>query len=155
VTTAAIDINPVTLRRMIFHSLYQWLGIVCLAVAAAPAIWRGGWPERTAAIAMVAAWLGSGLVQNGMQLWGLQIGVMLIDLVLLAVLLAIALRSDRWWPMWASAFHGLGALLHFAVLVDAKVWGRTYFIAGSLFSFLTLAALLVGGINRMRRPLAD
>ncbi len=143
---------------MIFHSLYQWLGIACLMLATAPALWRGGWPERTAAVAMIAAWLGSGLFQNGMKLWGLQVGVMVIDVALLALLLTIALCSDRWWPMWASGFHGLGVFLHVAVLLDPKVWGRAYFIAGSVFSFLTLLALFVGAITahrRVRPPASD
>lgn len=136
---------------MIFHSLYQWLGVAMLILATAPALWRGGWPERTAAVAMIAAWFGSGLVQNGMQLWGIQIGVMLVDLALLGLLLVIALTSNRWWPMWASGFHGMGVLLHIAVLLDPKVWGRAYFIAGTVFSVLTLAALFVGAIREPRR----
>jgi hypothetical protein len=132
---------------MIFHSLYQWLGVALLALAIAPAVWRGGWPERLAAGAMIAAWFGSGLVQNGMQLWGLQIGVMLVDVALLVVLLIIALCSNRWWPMWACGFHGLGVLLHLAALLDAKVWGRAVFIAGTVFSVLTLLALFVGALR--------
>jgi hypothetical protein len=136
---------------MIFHSLYQWLGVAMLILATVPALWRGGWPERTAAVAMIAAWFGSGLVQNGMQLWGVQIGVMLVDLALLGLLLVIALTSNRWWPMWASGFHGMGVLLHIAVLLDPKVWGRAYFIAGTVFSVLTLLALFVGAIRETRR----
>jgi hypothetical protein len=136
---------------MIFHSLYQWLGVAMLILATVPALWRGGWPERTAAVAMIAAWFGSGLVQNGMQLWGVQIGVMLVDLALLGLLLVIALTSNRWWPMWASGFHGMGVLLHIAVLLDPKVWGRAYFIAGTVFSVLTLLALFVGAIREPRR----
>ncbi len=132
---------------MIIHSLYQWLGMAMLVLATAPALWRGGWPERTAASAMIAAWLASGLAQNGAQLWGVQIGVMLIDLTLLALMLGVALSSNRWWPMWACGFQGLTMLLHLAVLLDAKVWGRAYFIAGSVFSFLTLLALLVGTLR--------
>lgn len=145
---------------MIFHSLYQWLGMALLATATAPALWRGGWPERSAAVAMIIAWLGSGLFQNGMQLLGLQVGVMAIDIALLAVLLTIALYSDRWWPMWACGFHGLCVVLHLAAVLDTKVWGRAIFIAGTLFSFLTLLALFIGALGRSARravedPLID
>jgi hypothetical protein len=135
---------------MLIHSLYQWLGYAWLMAAAVPALIRGGWPERTAATAMIAAWLASGLFQNGLQVFGLQLGVMLIDVALLAVLLTIALTSDRWWPMWSSGFHGLSVLLHVAVLADPKVWGRAYFIAGTVFSFLTLLPLLLAALHRWR-----
>jgi hypothetical protein len=133
---------------MALQHLYQFVGWACLIAAVAPALWRGGWPERCAAGAMIAAWFGSALTQNTLQMWGPQTGVVIIDLMLLAVLLILALTTDRWWPMWASGFHGLGVLLHLAVLLDSKIWGRAYFIAGTVFSVLTLTALFVGALGR-------
>jgi hypothetical protein len=135
---------------VIIHSLYQLLGIGWLALATIPALFRGGWPERAAAGAMIAAWLLSGVFQNGLQIFGVQVGVMVIDIALLVALLVVALTSDRWWPMWSSGFHGLSVLLHFAVLADPQVWGRAYFIAGSVFSFLTLLPLFIGTMRRWR-----
>lgn len=133
------------------HS-YQYVGLAWLLIGVFPALLRGGWPERSAAIAMVSAWLGSALAQNIDQQIGPQIGVTVIDMLLLALLVGIALVSNRWWPMWASAFHGLGVLLHLAVLLDQKVMGRAYFIGGTVFSFLTVLALLLGSLNRRPTP---
>jgi hypothetical protein len=133
---------------MTLHHLYQWIGWACLIGAIIPAFLRGGWPERSAAAAMTIAWFGSAFAQNPNQMWGTQAGVMFIDMMLLALLITLALVSDRWWPMWASGFHGLGILLHLAVFLDQRIWGRAYFIAGSLFSFLTLLALFLGSIRR-------
>jgi hypothetical protein len=130
------------------HHIYQYVGLVWLLVGVVPALLRGGWPERSAAVAMIGAWLSSAYAQNIHQVIGPQIGVTLIDLLLLALLVGIALVSNRWWPMWAAAFHGLGALLHLAVLLDHKVMGRAYFIAGAVFSFLTVLALFLGSIRR-------
>lgn len=136
---------------MTLNHLYQWIGWFWLIAAIVPALLRGGWPERSAAGAMVVAWFASALAQNTQQLWGAQVGVMIIDLLLLAMLVTIALVSDRWWPMWAAGFHGLGVLVHIAVIVDEKIWGRAYFIAGAVFSFLTLLALFMGSIRRSVR----
>jgi hypothetical protein len=130
------------------HHIYQYVGLVWLLVGVVPALLRGGWPERSAAVAMIGAWLSSAYAQNIGQVIGPQIGVTIIDLLLLALLVGIALVSNRWWPMWATAFHGLGALLHLAVLLDQKVMGRAYFIAGAVFSFLTVLALFLGSIRR-------
>lgn len=134
-----------------FHSLYQWASLLALVVCCGVATWRGGWPERSAAAAMVLAWIATAVSQKNLQLWGPQTGVMIIDVLLLAVLLVIALRSDRWWPMWACGFHGLGVFLHIAVMIDADIWGRAYYVASAIFSYLTLIALLLGGLARPRR----
>lgn len=133
------------------HHIYQWVGLAWLAVGVIPAFLRGGWPERSAASAMIIAWVGSAFAQNTHQVFGPQVGITVIDLMLLILLVTIALVSDRWWPMWAAAFHGLGVMLHLAVLIDHQVMGRAYFIAGTVFSFLTVLALFLGSI-RGRRP---
>jgi hypothetical protein len=137
------------------HHLYQWVGIAWLLIGVVPAFVRGGWPERSAASAMIIAWVGSAFAQNINQFFGPQVGITVIDLMLLVMLVTIALVSDRWWPMWAAAFHGLGVLLHLAVLVDEKVMGRAYFIAGTVFSFLTVLALFIGSIRRSGRSPAS
>jgi len=136
---------------MEFHALYQWASLLALVVSCGVAAWRGGWPERSAAAAMSLAWLASAFAQRSLQLWGPQTGIMIIDGLLLSALLVVALRSDRWWPMWASGFHGLGMLLHVAVIIDADIWGRAYYVAGAIFSYLTMLALLLGGLSRPKR----
>jgi hypothetical protein len=135
-----------------FAFLYQWISLAALLVTAVAALWRGGWPERVAALAMVGAWFATGFVHNALQMWGVQAGVMLVDIALLLVLLFVALRSDRWWPLWACAFHGLNVVLHFAVMADSKVWGLAYFRASSVFSYLTMLALFVGAVSPRRTP---
>lgn len=145
---------------MIFHSFYQWVSILALTISAGAGLWRGQWPERVAAIAMIVAWMASALLFNGTQLWGPQTGVMLVDSLLLAVLLVIALRSDRWWPMWACGFHGMNVLLHLTVMLDAAIWGRAYYVASAIFSYLTMLALFIGALGRSARravedPLID
>jgi len=129
---------------MSFRYLYQWISLAAVILAAGVALWRGGWPERWAGAAMLMAWIATAALHHGLQLWGVQEGVMTVDILLLAVLLFLALRSDRWWPLWACAFQGLNVVLHFAVMADSKVWGLAYFRASSVFSYLTMLALFVG-----------
>jgi hypothetical protein len=151
----AFSTDQVTLRSMIFHSLYQWASFLALVVSAGAGLWLGRWPERLGASAMLAAWLATALSLNGTQLWGPQWGVMIIDVLLLAVLLFIALRSDRWWPLWACGFHALSVVLHLAVMADPKIWGRAYFVAGNAFSYLVMGALFIGAVGRWRPRRTD
>lgn len=135
---------------MLFTALYQWASLIALAVTAAAGLWRGGWPERVAATGMVGAWFASAMLQSGLQRWGVQTGVMVTDVLLLALLLAIALTSDRWWPMWATAFQAMGVAIHLAVMADAKIWGWSYFVGTAVFSYMVMVALFTGSMSRSR-----
>lgn len=141
---------------MSFSYLYQWISLVALLMTAGVAVWRGGWPERLAAVAMSLAWFASGLLYKQTLWFGLQTAVFLVDLALLLVLLFIALRSDRWWPMWACGFHGLTLILALATLADARISNRAGYIAGGgVLSHLVMAALVCGALPRRRGRSAD
>jgi hypothetical protein len=141
---------------MLLTAFYQWASLIALVLSAAAGLWRGGWPERAAAFGMVGAWFVSALFQSSLQRRGVQTGVMITDILLLALLLAIALKSDRWWPMWAAAFQAMNVVVHLAVLADAKIWGWAYFTGGAVFSYLVMLSLLVGALSRpgRRKPAA-
>lgn len=139
---------------MILHSLYQWASLVVLLIACSLGAWRGGWPERVAVAAMVLAWFATALFQNGTQVIGPQATIMIIDLLLFGVLLTIALTSDRWWPLWACAFHGLSVVLGMAMLADPKIWSAAGFVASSAFSYMTMTTLMIGALSRPARQRA-
>jgi len=135
---------------MQFHSVYQIVSLVMLATACSVALWRGGASERIAAAAMAAAWIATPFVESDGQQVGAQLGVLMVDIALLAVLLALALRSIRWWPMWAAAFHAVGALMHLLVAIDVQIDPRAYFVGLNAISYLTMGALLWGAARRAR-----
>lgn len=137
---------------MTFTALYQWANLLALLLSTGVAAWRGRGPERIAAAAMLLAWIASALSHDATQLFGPQGTIMVIDLALFLVLLTIALRSDRWWPMWACAFHGLSLVLAMAMLADPRVWSRAGFIASGVFSYLTMLSLFVGAVGRPPAP---
>ncbi|HJV41698.1 hypothetical protein [Caulobacter sp.] len=137
---------------MLFHFLYQWASLVALLVTVGAAAWRGAWPERFGAAAMVVAWVASALVYNSILLRGFQVAPMLVDLALTLALLYVALRSDRWWPMWACAFQALNVVLHFALAADDVLWRWAAWLASSCFSYLAMLALLCGALGRPRAP---
>jgi hypothetical protein len=143
--------SPGKLAAMFLHFFYQWASLIALVVAVTVALWRGEWPERVGAAAMIIAWLATPLVQNSLQRWGVQEGVMIVDAGLLAALLYIGLKSDRWWPLWACGFQAMNVVLHVAVLADARVWAWSYFIASSVFSYLVMLALFLGALGRPPR----
>ena len=140
---------------MTLHTIQQWTSLIFLLLSCGTALWLGRWPERAAAVAMALAWFASAVVLNKVRLWGVDTTVMLVDVALFATITTIALRSDRWWPMVASAFLGLVVLIHLAVILDPKIWGRSYFVAANIFSYLTMLTLLAGALTRAARGEAD
>jgi hypothetical protein len=129
----------------------QLFSLAMLLACCGLAIWRGRWIERIAATAMATAWFISPLVQDDQQTLGAQSGVLVVDILLLAVLLYLALTADRWWTMAAAAFQGVAALIHLAAAIDTQIFPRAYYVAGSLISDLVMGALLVGAWNAGRR----
>lgn len=145
------NLAPGKLPAMFLHFLYQWASLIALVITATAALWRGDWPERSGALAMIIAWFATPLVQNGLQRFGVQAGVMIVDAGLLAALLYVALKSNRWWPLWACGFQAMNVVLHVAVIADAKIWAWSYFVASSVFSYLVMIALFLGTMNRPPR----
>lgn len=139
---------------MYVHTPDQLFSLAVLLACCGVAAWRGRWVERIAAAAMIVAWFLTPLVQDHSQTLGPQSGVLIVDVALLLVLLSLALTSDRWWTMVATAFQGVSAMVHLAAAIDTQIIPRAYYIAGSLLSYLVMGALLVGAWNAGRRDAA-
>lgn len=132
-----------------YPALPTWVGIAIGWSVAGFALWKGGWSERSVAIGFLAAWLISPLVRlggwNGPAWTGLT-----VDGGLLALLLFVALRTRRYWPLFAAAFELLSVLTHIARLVDPGVRAWAYATADAIWTYLLLAVLAVGTLNRWR-----
>jgi hypothetical protein len=74
---------------------------------------------------------------------------MIIDLTLLAGFYWLALRSDSFWPIWATGFHLLSVIGHFAMYLSENVREMLYFAFGAVWSLPVLLAMVIG-IHRDR-----
>ncbi|OYU15858.1 MAG: hypothetical protein CFE37_03580 [Alphaproteobacteria bacterium PA4] len=121
----------------------QFLGLAALLGSCLMA-WRwGGTDERLAAGAFLAATLISNIAAaSGFA--HVENGVLLVDVVLFFGLLALALRSDRFWPMWAAAFQLVGTMFHFASMAETGKFAFAYFVALAFWSYPVMIALGVG-----------
>jgi hypothetical protein len=132
------------------YQLPAWVWPAALMVVCALAIWRGRDNERLAAGMDLASWALTVVVfqdnSNATQ-WP----VVMIDALLFAGLLWIALRSSRHWPMFAAGFALLLLVTHLASAADPSIGGWAYLTAGIMFSYLILAAIAYGAITAPRR----
>jgi hypothetical protein len=107
------------------------------------AFWRGRADERMAATAIMFAAVFSPIAKaSGFS--SPETGILGIDLALLVFLIVLALRSDRFWPLWAAGFQVVGTTIHLATFVEVDIWPPAYMTAQSFWAWPVLAALLAG-----------
>ena len=95
---------------------------------------------------MLAAWAVSMLVVRtafNEPEWGL----MAVDLAALGVFVWIALKSDRYWPIFAAAFHLLTIATHFARTADPTVLRFAYITAEILWGYLLAFSIGYGALT--------
>ncbi|WP_374469367.1 hypothetical protein [Phenylobacterium sp.] len=73
-----------------------------------------------------------------------------MDVSLLVVVVVVAMRSSRYWPIFAAAFQLLAVITHAAHLLDPGVGDWAYVTAGVIWTYLLLLALALGTWNRWR-----
>ena len=115
---------------------------------------RGGPDERLAANAVLIGWLLTKLVsryQGHQPEWG----VLLVDAGALAVFIWVALRSPRYWPLFAAGFHLLSVVTHLARVVDPTVGGWAYLTAGLIWGYLLLATIAYGAWTAPQKARTD
>lgn len=125
-------------------SLAQRLGLAAVALTAAWAFWRGGPTERLGAAMMLGGWIATPFLLDLTPPSVDPYAILLIDFVMFGALTALALTSDRYWPMPVAAFFLLGAVLHVAQLIDPQVAVSVRIAATHIFSYLTLVGLWGG-----------
>jgi hypothetical protein len=126
---------------MMSHSPVQTLGSILTPIVTVLVVWRGGRPERIAALASFAAFLISPVAQRlGGHHWPL-LGVALVDVTLCALLIVLALRYDRAWLIMAAGVELATVMAHLGMVLDPTLMARGYVISLWIFYFIFLAAL--------------
>ena len=126
---------------------------MALFVSAAYAFCRGGRPERVTAAAFCATFLLNAATYRAA--WHrFHAAPFLLDLLLLALLFTVALRSDRWWPLAAVAFQLVAVAARLAPLVDPWTRSLAAYVGVVGWDYLTLTSLAFGtALECGRRPL--
>ncbi|HEX8639684.1 MAG TPA: hypothetical protein VF704_00865 [Allosphingosinicella sp.] len=126
-----------------------------LLVTCGYAIWQGGKPEQWTAAALLTAAAATLLVHlpRSAHFRSLETEVLLVDLALLALLVAVALKANRYWPLWLSAIHAGTVAVHLAKLANPSLVWPVYAYAASASS-IPMQLMLFWAAVRHRRRLA-
>jgi hypothetical protein len=125
-----------------------------MLIVAALAAWRGGWEERTIAFGMVVDAVVSAVFENQRDWNAPQWADLAVDLVYLAVMVWVALKSNRLWPLWAAAFQVIDVVVYLAFVADVRVGAWASYTAIVIWSYLILIVIVVGTLTRRSHPVS-
>jgi hypothetical protein len=130
-----------------------WLFYTIQVAASGYALLRGGAPERLTGLALLLAAALTGIVQRDIpvRFVGLEVGVMIVDLILLAVMIVITLHADRFWPAWVTALHALGTGGHLARAISPDVIRLVYAVLSAAWSYPIVLLLVIGTVRHSQR----
>lgn len=130
-----------------------WIFYAIQLAASGYALLRGGAPERLTGLALLVAAVSTGIVERNVPslFSGLELGVMIVDLMLLAVMIVITLSADRFWPAWVTALHALGTGAHLARAISPDVIRLVYALLSAAWSYPIVLLLVIGTARHSQR----
>jgi len=138
---------------MLPHWIIFWL---VLFATCGYALWRGRKYERIAASVFIAATVVSILMRSPLhgRYYGIETSDLIIDTAVLAAVIAIALASDRFWPLWAAGLQLVDSMSHMMKAIDADLLPHVYGAAERFWSYPILIILFIGAWRQDRRSRA-
>jgi hypothetical protein len=135
---------------MLPHWITFW---IVLFATCGYALWRGRKYERIAAIVFIAATVTSVVARSPLhgRYVELEASDLIVDTAVLFAVVAIALVSDRFWPLWAAGLQLVDSMSHVLKAIDADLLPTVYGAAERFWSYPILIVLLVGAWRQQRR----
>ena len=110
------------------------------------ALYRGGRHERLVALICIVATIATVAVNSPLNRMYADVerGALLVDLAVLAAFVAIALVSDRFWPLWVAGLQLTTSIAHFLKAVDPHLVPLAYGAAVRFWGYPILLILFFG-----------
>ena len=137
-----------------FNTFWAYLYYMFLAGCCGYAILRGSRSEYWGAGIMIVGSLATLAVGKWLEnTWtSVEAGIFSIDLFALAALVLLVIKTDRFWPIWATAFHLLAVTVHSVMLVAPQITPWAFATGTAFWAYPMLLALAIGA--REHKPLA-
>jgi hypothetical protein len=135
---------------MFAHKYFFW---ALLLVTCGYALWRGRKYEQMSALICLAASLVSVIARTRVHqpYLGIEGGDLVIDTLVTIAFVVIALRSDRFWPLWVAGLQLTISMSHIFKALEPDLLPLAYAAAERFWSYPTLLILFVGAWRQHRR----
>ncbi len=134
---------------MTIYFLLTVLFDVCLFVTVVVG-WRYGGASERWGVAIVGVGSLVTFVLMGSSLFDWRthrIGLIAIDAAALVALVILMLRSTRFWPIWATAFHLIALCSHGVIYVLPRALLQTYAIFQGFWIYPIMACIVGGALS--------
>jgi len=112
------------------------------------ALWKGGRDARIIAVTcLIAAFASIPAAAYG----AVETAVLVVDLMVLASFLYVALQSDRFWPLWIAGLHVTTMIGHALKLMSGDMVPIAYAVALRFWAYPELIILAVAVWRHRRR----
>jgi hypothetical protein len=120
------------------------------------ALWKGTRDARiVAATCLIASFASYPFLS---QYAGIEVSVLMVDLIVLGLFGYVALRSDRFWPLWIAGLHLTTLVGHALRLMSGDLVPLAYAVALRMWAYPELIILAIAvwrGEQRRRSPDSD
>jgi hypothetical protein len=121
------------------------------------ALWRGRKYEQLSAVIFITASIASVLARSPIdeRYLGVEISDLMIDSFVIISMLVIALRSDRFWPLWVAGLQITIGMSHLLKAIQPDLLPLAYAAAGRFWSYPTLIILFIATWRQHRRRVEE
>jgi hypothetical protein len=117
------------------------------------ALWRGNRDAQIVAVTCCLAVLATHLAIAPLRerYASVEEGLILVDGLTLVVFVLVALKSDRFWPLWVAGLQLTAAVAHLLKALHLELLPQAYGAALAFWSYPILIVLAVGAYRSHRR----
>ncbi|MGB5723935.1 MAG: hypothetical protein WBM39_05925 [Parasphingorhabdus sp.] len=80
-----------------------------------------------------------------------EVGVLMVDSVMLSAFLALALRAERYWTLWICAMQVIQVLSHIPKMIIPELLPQAYYVIVAFWAYPMLLVLAIGTYRHRRR----
>jgi hypothetical protein len=122
---------------------------ITLTAAAFYVFWRGQRDERLGMMILVLGSMASVFAYSPREVrWNdVELPLLAVDIVVLAAFFWLAIKSDRFWPLWVTAFQLLTVIAHLARILDTRFIAWVYAAAAADGGYLMILVMVLGTLS--------
>ena len=153
VMAAALWLDPAA-DKWSHHAMFNTFSYLALLVACCVfAFLRGGAPEKIGAAIIAAGSILTFAVMptSAASYHFVRLDAFVIDVACLVAFTILALRAERYWPLWVAALQIIGIAGHAIKFADPDVIRRAFAFALAFWSYPMLLLIALGTHNHQRR----